>query len=108
MRCIGLFEQHAVGSQSVDVRCVNCLAAVRADIANAQIVGKDKNDIWLREDGRKCSAEQKLKVRVAFVVLQSQCPRESIRLPRRNLLGPSPLEYSLRSWPGAVAFVPCA
>ena len=47
MRGVGLLEQHALGRQCVNVGRINQFTAVSANIADAQIVSKDKDDVRL-------------------------------------------------------------
>ena len=82
MRCIGLFEQHAVGSQSVDVRCVNCLAAMQAPLDYLE---------QLLSDGRPLLGGDQ--VNVADCTMQSSL--QFMRFVEVDVFGDRPL---LRAW----------
>ena len=58
MRGVGLFEQHALGRQCINVGRINQFTAVSANIADAQIVSKDKDDVRLGQN-RRGSSQQK-------------------------------------------------
>ena len=48
---VDLREAHAVGCDAVDVRRLNPFLAVAADVADAEVVGEDENDVGLTTAG---------------------------------------------------------